>query len=281
MRLSALLPLFAFPLLAQPAASPAVPPPDPKSLIQRAFSRQDDFFAEARNYTYLRHQHMKELDSKGNVTETETTDHEVTILYGEPYRKLIRKNGRDLSPDEARKEQRKMDDELAKRGREQEKRRREAEKEREETRKALTEVAEAFDWKLDCQESINGRPAWIIRANPRPGYKPRSREAKVFSKMSGRLWIDQADSRMLKVDARVDDTISFGWFLFRIKPGFRFTFELTRLDSNAWLPRHGWLKGEAKVGGLKTYRVEMDTSYSNYRRFQTESRILSTGASQE
>ncbi|MBK7930166.1 MAG: hypothetical protein IPJ98_22655 [Bryobacterales bacterium] len=280
MRSAALLPLLAFTLHAQPATPPLASPPDPKAIIQRAFSRQDDLFADARDYTYLRHQQMKKLDSRGNVTETETTDHEVTILYGEPYRKLIRKNGRDLSDSEARKEQRKMDDEIAKRGRDQEKRRREADKEREETRKALAEVADAFDWKLDGQEAINGRPAWIIRANPRPSYKPRSREAKVFAKMSGRLWVDQADSRMLKVDARVDDTISFGWFLFRIKPGFRFTFELTRLDTNAWLPRHGWLKGEAKIGGLKTYRVEMDTSFSNYRRFQSDSRIVSTSASQ-
>lgn len=259
----------------------AATPPEPATLMREAFTNQDGFFLQARDYTYLRHQETRRLDSQGRVTSTSSTDHEITILYGEPYHKLICKDSRLLSADEARKEQKKLDNELASRAANQDRRRREAEREREEQRKALAEVAEAFDWKLEAEEAIGGRPMWMMRATPRRGYRPRSRQAKVFTKMSGRLWIDQADRRMAKVEATVDDTISFGLFLLRIQPGFRFTFEMARMETSAWLPKEGWLKGEARLGGLKTIRLEMENRYSGYQRFQSESHIISSGPAKD
>ncbi|MEP7362479.1 MAG: hypothetical protein ABI972_04420, partial [Acidobacteriota bacterium] len=179
-----------------------------------------------------------------------------------------------LDEKEAAKEQRKMDDEIAKRSRDQEKRRREAEKELADERKALAEVADAIDWRIEGQETVAGRPTWVLSGLPKPGYKPKSQEAKVLTKMRGKVWIDRDDSRMVKADAIVNDTISFGLFLLRIQPGFHFTFELARVNDQVWLPRHGWLKGSAKLVGLKTYRMEMDVHFSDYRRFQTDSKVL-------
>ncbi|HZO54006.1 MAG TPA: hypothetical protein VFB63_14935 [Bryobacteraceae bacterium] len=267
-----------FPLLALSGASQSVQPaPDASAIIRKAFSRQEDFFEQARNYTYIRHEETRRLDRAGKVTKAESNVHEVTILYGEPYRKLIKKDGRDLDAKEAAKEQRKMDDEIAKRGRDQEKRRRETEKELADQRKALAEIADAIDWRIEGQETLAGRPAWVISGTPKAGYKLKSQEAKVLTKMRGKVWIDREDSRMVKADAVVNDTISFGWFLFRIQPGFHFTFEMTRVNDQVWLPRHGWLKGTAKVAGLKTYRMEMDMRYSDYRRFQSDSRVVQSG----
>lgn len=269
-RIAVLLSLSAVFLGGQTTPSP----PDAKAIIRNAFARQEDFFAQARNYTYLRTQETRKLDSAGRVKETESEVHEVSILYGEPYRKLIKKNGRALDAKEAAKEQRKMDEEIAKRSRDQEKRRREMEKELAEERKALAELVDAIDWRIEGEESIGGRAAWVLSGVPKPGYKPKSREAKVLTKMRGKVWIDREDSRMVKADAVVNDTISFGWFLLRIQPGFHFTFEMTRVNDQVWLPRHGWLKGAAKVGLLKTFRMELDMHYSDYRRFQSDSRIL-------
>jgi hypothetical protein len=200
--------------------------------------------------------------------------YEITILYGEPYRKLVQKDGRALSERDAHREQKRMDDEVAKREREQAQRRRKAEKELAEERKAFAELVDAIDWRLEGAEAYAGRPAWVLTGAPRPGYRPKSQEAKVLTKMSGKVWIDQADYRMVRADAVVNDTISFGWFLFRIQPGFRFTFDMARVNDQVWLPGHGLVKGSAKIGGLKTYRFELDLRYSDYRRFQTDSRVL-------
>jgi hypothetical protein len=38
------------------------------------------------------------------------------------------------------------------------------------------------------------------------------------------------------------------------------------------------VKGEAKVGMLKTFRVEVDTEYTDYKKFETESTFSVAGA---
>lgn len=249
--------------------------PDAKELIRKAFSRNEDIFDAMRNYTYLREMEMRRLDGAGRVTDRDRKLHEVSILYGSPYFRLIEKDGKKLEGREAEKERQKLDREAAKRARRAGSA--EEEKEREERRKALAEVAEAFEWKLVGEDTVSGRKVWAVDGRPRLAYQPKSREARIFQKMSGRMWISQGDYRMAKVEAKVDDTISWGLFLVRIQPGFRFSFEQARVNDEVWLPAKAHLKGAAKIGGVKTVRLELDTAYRGYRRFQSDSRVIAGG----
>ena len=259
-------------LLLAPAAFAQVT--DPKELIRAAFSRGEDVFDSLRNYTYLRDREVRQLDSAGGVKDTESTVHEVLILSGEPYFRLVEKDGRKLMEKEAAKEQSKMDKEAAKRSK---RKGSEEEKQRAERRRALREITEAFTWKMAGADTVSGIPVWAIDAHPNPAFRPQSREAKIFQKMSGRLWISQKDPQLAKIEAQVDDTISFGFFLIRLQPGFRFTFEQAWVNGEVWLPAKAHVKGNAKIGGLKTVRFEMETRYRDYRKFQSDSRIVAGG----
>ncbi len=92
---------FALPLLlaAQPNAQEIV-----KKSIQ-----VDNLNAErARNYTMTQRTIERTLDSSGKVKDTETKTVDVLMIRGEPYRKLVAKNDKPLSPDDQRKEEEKM-----------------------------------------------------------------------------------------------------------------------------------------------------------------------------
>src|ERR1700677_2180903 len=88
---------------------------DAAEIMKRSVDRDFDNFERQKNYTYQQHQQDREFDAKGDVTKTETETSEILILVGRPYEKLIAKNGKPLSDSEARKEEEKMDRELAKR----------------------------------------------------------------------------------------------------------------------------------------------------------------------
>src|SRR5207302_4439797 len=66
-------------------------------------------------------------------------------------------------------------------------------KDREEGRKFLKEITDAFDFRLLGEESIEGRPSWIIEGTPRSGFKPTLNHADVPTKLRGKLWIDVVD----------------------------------------------------------------------------------------
>ncbi len=248
--------------------------PDAKELIRQAFERDENIFDTRRDYTYVEHQTMRNFDSKGKVTSTERETHEILYLSGEPYEKLIAKDGKQLSAKDAKREDEKLEREAAKRKREAERGNKSQEKERAERRKTAREVSAAFDFKIAGTESVGGLATWMVDATPRKGYQPKTRDGKIFMKTSGRMWIAQEEGRLAKAEIRVDDTISFGLFLFRLKPGARINFERTLVAPTVWLPKHVFVKGEAKLGMIKTFRTEIEIDYSDYRRFQTDSKIV-------
>ena len=66
---------------------------------------------------------------------------------------------------------------------------------------------------------MEGREAWVIDGEPRPGFEPHMKEAKLLSKIHGRVWIDQGDLQLAKMDIEILDTMSFGWVLVLIPSG--------------------------------------------------------------
>ncbi len=98
---------------------------------------------------------------------------------------------------------------------------------------------------------MDGRPVWVVSGAPRPGAKPKSRDAKMLLKIRGRMWIDKATHQWAKVEAETTDTISWGLFLARLNPGAKLTFEQTEVNSEIWLPKRLYLTGAGRVGLLK------------------------------
>jgi hypothetical protein len=124
------------------------------------------------------------------------------------------------------------------------------------------------------ETQIDGRAAWIIEGTPRPGYHARTTLAKLFPKFRGKLWIDKADYQWVKTEAEVTDTISWGLFVARLSKGARLDFQMTRVNDEVWLPKHIQAQASARLALVKKYRIEADTTFSNYRKFQVESRVV-------
>src|SRR5580693_6155167 len=184
-------------------------------IMKRSIDRDFDNFEQQKNYTYQEHEQDRQFDAKGGVTKTETETSEILILGGRPYEKVVAKNGKPLSEKDARKEQDKMDRELARRRNLTDADKAKLEKERAEQRKFVRQLPEAFTFRLEGEESISGKPAWIIDADPKPGFRPASAQAKMLSKVRGKIWVDQSEYQWVKAEAEVLDTISIGLALFR------------------------------------------------------------------
>ena len=247
--------------------------PDPQDIVRRAFLKDADIINASRDYTYLRRRVVTEFGKNGVSKVAKDETDEILVLYGRPYERQMRRDGKDLSARDTAREEEKLSKELARRKKGADKTEARERKEMDDRRKAIIEVSNAFDFRLDGVTGPPGRLAWLIDATPKPGFKPESRAGKIYPKLSGRLWIDQADHRLVKVEANVNEKISFGWFILQLLPGAVFKHERIRLDDAVWLPKRDLAKGEAKIGGMKTIRAEVETTYSNYRRFQVESTI--------
>jgi hypothetical protein len=234
-----------------------------------------------RDYTYVERQVTRHIDGKGQVKSTETKTYDELEIYGEPVEKLIAKDDKPLSAKDAQKEGEKIQKLIDKRKDESEserkKRLEKEEKDREQERQFVREVADAYNFKFIGTETLNGRDNYVIDGDPKPGYQPVHKEAKILPKMRFRVWIDRADSQVAKLDVECIDTVSFGLFLARLHKGSRVILDNVRVNDEVWLQQHVAVKVDARIALLKDFDIEMDVSDRDYKKFRTDSKIVGLG----
>src|SRR5438270_12294452 len=117
------------------------------------------------------------------------------MITGTPYQRLIAVNGKPLSSAEESEEKKKLQQTTQQRrsesSEERQKRIAKYEEDRKRDNAMMNELTKAFNFSLVGQQKVRGFNVWVLKATPRPGYKPPNMECHVLTGMQGELWIDQ------------------------------------------------------------------------------------------
>lgn len=268
-------------LHAQTAAPPVLSEDQMRDLFRQVADADLKNDKLQRDYTFTERQEQHKLDGKGRVKSKETKTYEVMELYGSQVRRLISKDDQALSRDEAKKEEERIQKVVARRAHEdvkdRQKREAKEEKQRQEDRRFVREVADAYDFRLAGLESLDGRETYVIDAEPRPGYQPHLKDARMLPKFRFRAWIDKNEQEWKKLDIQCIDTVSFGLVLARLHKGSRIVIEQTRVNDEVWLPQHVSVKVDARVALLKEFNIEEDVTFRDYKKFRTDTKVVPVG----
>jgi hypothetical protein len=236
--------------------------PDARQIIESSIALAQRHWQVRLHYTYMERNESRRRDLAGRVKSEDVDVSRTILVNGVPFKQLVEHNGRPPSAEEERKQKETLD-----------KLKREAPEQRaerlrgqaEESTSLVREVPKAFDFQLVGEEAINGRPAYVLQATPRPDYHPQGKYGKMFSKVVGKLWVDKQDLGWIKVDGQVIQPFSAGLFLARVMRGSHITMEQTRVDEGLWMPKHVEVRAVAKILFVKSLVVERVLAYSEYR----------------
>jgi hypothetical protein len=262
-------------LVALSVASWSLAAQDAADIVRRSVQADQRTLAKAKDYTYQETTIERDLDAAGRVKSTDSKIFDVLILYGRPFRRLIAKNGRPLPPQEQSREEARLQKAIDERKRQSEDQfQRERRKEQSEFRKLAAEIPVACKLTVVGEEQVSGRAVYVIQVEPKPGYKPLTSQARFLEKMRGKLWIDKSDYHWAKLEAEPTETISYGYVLARLSPGTRIEVEQVRINDEIWAPSRIKFKLDARLGLVKKYRKEIEISFTGYRKFKTDSRVV-------
>ena len=90
------------------------PLPDIPALMQEVLRNQRKEEAVRKDYLYPRCRRAGETDGHGGVKKTETKEYDIFWVGGVPVHRLMKKDGKELSADEQKKENERIDKEVAK-----------------------------------------------------------------------------------------------------------------------------------------------------------------------
>ena len=177
----------------------------------------------------------EKLDGDGDLLDREELLYDVAPLPefdGIVLETLIRKNGRELTPQEEREESRRRDKAVAAL-RERKDPRREDRDERVEFDRRLVGK---YQFALEGIEPLNDRPAYVLRYRPRDGKLPvETRMDRALNKAHGRLWVDVENWEIARVEIHLDEKVNIWWGIVGSIRALRGTIERVEVEQGLWM----------------------------------------------
>ena len=265
-------------LLAAPfalAQQPPKPMPDTRAFLEevRRNLASDETLLE--NYTFNEEYVERRLDSGGGLKKVKQELFQVypSVEPGKVYRRLVAVDGRKLSDEELAEQDKKHEAKSERRlsrhaGEDEEERRARLEGDTEKERDVVDEVFRMDDIRIAGRELVDGRPTIVVTFTPRPDYKPVTKGAKVIQKLDGRAWIDEEDKQLVRLEGRLLENVGVGPAkLARLQKGATAWFQRRKVNDEIWLPAEARFTGAAKVFLVFGGRMELQSRYSDYKKF--------------
>jgi hypothetical protein len=233
---------------------------DARQIVELSVAATERSWLTRDEYTYLERDEDRRLDSQGLVKSDDARVIQMTVVNGARFEQLMEHNGQ---PPSAEEERRSAEDLNRLRHETPEERNVRLGKEQEDGA-FLRDVLAAFDFQLVGEETVEGRPAYVLQATPHPGYHAQGKYGKMFSKVAGRLWIDKQDFGWVRVEGQVTQAFSMGLFVARVQRGSRVILEQTCVGDAIWVPKRIEVRASAKILFLKSLDIDRILTYSDY-----------------
>ena len=248
------------------AAQEAAPIPDAATLLKLVAQHQRAMDKTRENYTWRESIVTRTLDKHGQVKKTESAVVDVFFVNTHEIRRLVQKDGKDLSPDEQKKEQKRVMKEVAR-----------AEKTQpgeflDKHTVSVTQVLSMMKLSHPRREMVDGRSDLVFDFTGDPHAKTHGVAENASKKMSGTLWVDEKDMEVRRLVARFDANFHLGFGLFSVGKGSNFTFDQKLVNNELWLPVDAQAHVVAHAFGLVGYRADVMITDSDYRRFHVQTK---------
>ena len=221
---------------------------DPREIVRRSIQLDQANWLRMKDYTWIARETERQLDSKGQVKSQDSKAWETVILYGEPHRRMLERDGKPLSSAGTTKAAaevwiRPSPSWSARRPRKRQRRQDEFEKNDRRTASSCERSPTCTISGWTAKKQSDGHDAWVISAVPRLDYQPNHSDAKALLKIRGKLWVDKAEYQWVRLQAETTGTISYGFFLARLNPGAKLFFEQTASTTKCGCPSAKWRAG--------------------------------------
>jgi hypothetical protein len=255
-------------VLQSPSISAANEPqtalPDAATMLREVEAHQKVLDKVRENYTFRAIQTTRQLDSSGNTKKIETEEHEVFFVNGQQVEKLVRKDGKDLTPDQARKEQDRVNKEVVKVSRP-------GYTNPDKDEITVARLLQIVAFSRPRLARLNERDTVVFDFVGDAHAKTHGRDEEALKKVSGTIWIDQADHEVSRMSATLDDNYHVGFgLLASVAKGSNVVFDQALIRNEAWLPTGIAVHLQARAFLVAGFRAEIDVRFDQYRKFQTD-----------
>jgi hypothetical protein len=253
------------------------PLPDIPALMQSVEVNQKASEAIEKDYLFRSVQTGEELDGHGRVKKTEMREYDVFWVNGVPVHRMTRKDGKELSAGEQKKEEEQIDREVAKA---REKRAKADGKGTETDPRGnemvtVSRLLELGSFTNARRVQLNGRDTITVDFTGDPKAKTKNRFEEVIRDLAGTAWVDEQDHVLVKAEGHFVNSFKIGGgIVANIQKGTSFSMEQKKVNDEVWLPAMVQGQGSARALLFFSFNGRVRAAESDYRKFKATSTIL-------
>ena len=245
------------------------PLPDLASLVERAKAHADANDELLKSYISKETAVRDEFDSKGNKKGSHTDEYRVFFVQTTEIHQHVSHDGKQLSPDDERKEQQRVDKQVAEVKAKSEKPQKGVRRSLLSSLLRMTTVSNAR------REALNGRPTIVFDYRGNDAAKAANEVEEIMKKLTGTLWIDEADAAIAKLNGSLIENFHIaGGLLVNIKKDSHFSIESERINDEIWFfsKQAGHVDGRILL--FKGLDGDFNYRFSDYRKMKSSIKIL-------
>jgi hypothetical protein len=253
------------------------PLPDIPALLRAVQTNQKKYEAVAKDYLYRSVVTEEKSDGHGGVKKSETDEFDIFWLEGVPVRRMTKRNGKELSADEQKKENERIDKEVAK----AKERRAKADENGKDTGPrgeelvTVSRLLELGSFTNPRREQLNGRDAIVVDFAGDPKAKTKSKFEEVIRDMAGTAWMDEQDKVLVKAQGHFINNFKVGaGLVVNIQKGTNFEMEQRKINDEVWLLSTAEGQGSFRFLLFAGFNGTVRIVDSDYRKFKATSKIL-------
>ena len=251
------------------------------------FPRADEFAQRVRkalqldyqiqkDFSYLERRRDIRISRLGKVTIGPLRTFEVypSEQPGRTYKRLIEIEGKPLTPDELKRRdaehlrdlQQEAERARTETAQQRAERLEKAEAERRQRDAILDDAVAVFAPTFVAREIIDGARILAADVKPRTAAHVTTREGRWMKHFDGRIWVDESDYQVVKLEMRAFEDVTIGWGIVgRLYKGSRLHFSRRRFDG-AWVPSEVTYQASGRTLLFRPFQFAVTTTYSNYKR---------------
>ena len=223
--------------------TPDAPLPNASQLLQRAIANEHKVAAQRERYECRVTDRAVETDSKGNTKKDTTEIMDLFYVNGIPIERTLQKNGRDLTPDETKKQDERVMKETVKYSN-----RATAEKQEDKQDQELEDFLEAMMLANGHREEINGRSVLSYNIVPNPHFQAKNINQQLARVLQGDVTIDEETGELIDINVKsVADLKIGGGIVANLHKGFWLHVHDQPQPDGVWLPNLAEGSGDARA----------------------------------
>jgi len=222
---------------------PDVPVPDGQEMKRRVMSAMKTSEKDLENFSCMVRDEGQELNSDGSIKKQESSLKEQFFVKGVEIDHTLEKNGRPLSPAEAKKEQQKVDKEVRKYSDPKQ-----AEKSRAHDEKEVDVFLRAVRLSSGRRTSNFKRSILMYDLSGDPAFHPRNLEERFAESLNGRIWIDEESGMVAELRFEtIKDVKLGGGLVANLHKGFWLHLIQERQPDGVWITKSVDGSGDARA----------------------------------